>query len=319
MVGDSAARPASLTAEIQQVLAALPNKPMLFLVVVAWVVLFHYLGNSTFGYRDTPSLFGWLQYSYQNPEDGQHGYLMPFVVLLLLWLRRSEILAKGLGAYWPAIFLIVLGLLAHMTGFVIQQTRLSLVGFIIGLYGITGLYWGAQWLRSAFFPFAFFAFCVPLGSASEFITFPLRILTTKLAVGFCNLFLGMEVVRDGTLIFSPDLSFQYDVAPACSGIRSLYTMVALAAIYGSMVFRHWWQRLGMVILAMPLAVIGNTARIITTTIVGETVSQEAGAWIEQKLGFITFAVALALAIAAARGLRWMETRWYGTKEGLAHV
>jgi exosortase len=301
----SAAPPESpgLREELAQVWRELPHKPPLLLLLAGWGLLFHFLGNSTFGYTDTPSLFSWLNFAYQMREDDQHGYLIPFIVLGLLWWKREEILRLPLRTWWPALLIIALALLLHAAGFIIQQTRVSLLAFFIGIYGLTGLLWGWRWLQLAAFPFAFLVFCVPLGSASEFITFPLRMLTSQFSVGFCQWFLGMDVIRDGTRIFSPDLSYQYDVAPACSGIRSLFALGALTTIYGYVTFNKWWQRGVMILVAAPLAVLGNFARITTVIIAGELFGHEAGAWVEQKLGLITFVVALGLALLVAR---WLE-------------
>ena len=56
---------------------AMPDKPLFFSLSIVWVIFFHVLGNSTFGYTDTPSLFAWLNYAYHNSVDDQHGFLVP--------------------------------------------------------------------------------------------------------------------------------------------------------------------------------------------------------------------------------------------------
>lgn len=295
-------------AELSRLLQSLPSKKWVLGLLGCLGLLFHFYGNSTFGYAETPSLFVWLNYTYQIREDDQHGYLIPFIVLGLLWWKRDDIIRLPLRAWWPALLIVGLGLLLHIVGYVIQQTRVSLLAFCIGMYGLTGLFWGRHWLQLAGFPFAFLVFCVPLGSASEFITFPLRMVTSQVSVGFCQWFLGMDVVRDGTRIFSPDLSFQYDVAPACSGIRSLFALGALTTIYGYVTFSKWWQRGIMILVAAPLAVLGNFARITTVIIAGELFGHDAGAWVEQKLGFITFVVALGLALLVARWLQRFDEK-----------
>lgn len=303
--------PGGLAAELRAVVARLPWKPYMLAVMVGWLLLFQLLGNSTFGYYDSNSLFAWLNNAYQNSEDDQHGYLMPVVVIILLWVRRREILEHGLAPYWPAILVVCAGLSLHIFGYVVQQARFSFLGFALGGYGITGLFWGRQWMRWALFPFGFLFFCIPLGSSSEFITFPLRMLTTKLSVGFCNFFLGMDVIRDGSRIFSRDLLFQFDVAPACSGIRSLFSLLAIGAVYSSLKFDQWWKVLLMTAITIPLAVLGNTVRIIVVVIVGEVVSANAGARIEQNLGFVTFAVALLCIFGLARFLDGRAARRKG--------
>lgn len=295
-----------------------PHKGLFLVLLAAWVVFFHFLGNSTLGYVDTRSLFGWwfwVQTRFAGApsdasviskvlgSDESHAWMIPFIVLGLFWWKRDEFLALPKRIWWPALAVFGLGLAMHIFGYMVQQTRLSFIGFFAGLYGLTGLIWGPQWLRASFFPLALFIFCIPLGNSAEYITFPMRILVTKLSVGIANVGLGIDVIRDGSRIFDAQRTFQYDVAPACSGIRSLVTLLALTTIFGFLSFRKTWKRWLMVFMAFPLAVAGNTLRITCVIIAGEAFGQQAGMKIEQNLGFLTFAVALGAVLLLGRWLK----------------
>ena len=133
---------------------------------------------------------------------------------------------------------------------------------------------------------------MPLGTSAKMITFPLQIIVTKLAVAISQYGLGIDVIRHGTQIFDSTQTFQYDVAPACSGIRSLVALLAIATVYGVIGFNKMWKTILIVCAAAPLAVLGNTARLTTIILVGKIGGHDAGAMIEQKFGFVTFAVAL---------------------------
>jgi exosortase len=270
----------------------MPNKPVFCALLAAWAMLFHFLGNSVFGYIETASLFRWMAHIFSTSPDDEHGGLIPFVVLGILWWKRHELMALPKQMWMPGIALIAAGLVIHVLGYLVQFPQVSIVGFFVGLYGLTGFVWGPQWLRATFFPMILFVFCVPLGTMGEFLTFPLRILVTKLAVGTANYGLGIDVIRDGSQIFDAQRTFQYDVAPACSGIRSLMSLLALTTVYGFITFQSLWKRLLMVVMAVPLAVAGNVVRITGVIIAGEAFGHDAGAFVEQKLGFVTFAVAI---------------------------
>jgi len=287
---------------------ALPDKPIFFSLLAAWLALFQFLGNSTFGYVDTASLFTWLYTAYNAPlsEDG-HGNLIPFAVFALLWWRRATLLAVPRGLWLPALGWLALALALHVAGYVVQQPRLSVIAFFLGVYALTGLVWGRAWLRASGFPFVLFAFCVPLGSLAESITFPLRLLVAKISVGLSGGLLGMDVMQDGTRIFNSTRTFNYDVAPACSGIRSLISLLALTTIYGFMTFEKPWKRLVMVAVALPLAVLGNLVRLLGIILVADAFGHEAGAFVEQKFGFVTFAVALGGVLLLGYWLRESRT------------
>src|SRR6185503_9816914 len=140
--------------------------------------------------------------------------------------------------------------------------------------------------------FVLFAFCVPLGSLAESITFPLRMLVTKISVGISQAVLGIDVIRQGSQIFDAQRTYSYDVAPACSGIRSLISLLALTTIYGFLTFRATWRRLLMIAIAFPLAIAGNVIRITAVIIAAEAFGQNAGAKVHDGAGFITFGVAI---------------------------
>src|SRR6266436_6562640 len=139
-----------------------------------------------------------------------------------------------------------------------------------------GLAWGPAWLRTCFFPFFLFAFCVPLGLQAQFISFPLRKLVCQLVAFVANGLLAIDVERDGTALINGSGHYQYEVAAACSGLRSLLATLALSMIYAFVWFPKWWKRLVLIAAAFPLAVLGNLVRMLTIVIAAEIWGQEAG-------------------------------------------
>jgi len=284
--------------------ALLPNKTFLFALAAAWVLLFHFLGNSTMGYFRTNSLFGWMFdiYMSQSGED-QYGLLIPFVVLILFWWKRRDLVAGSLGFWWPAFFLVTGALVLHVVGFMVQEPKLSLIAFLIGLFGLTGLVWGKHWLRASLFPFFLLVFCMPTGDLANMLTLRLRLLVSWLVYVIAHLGLAPDLIRDGTQIFDRDHTFAFEVAAACSGIHSLVALLALTTIYGFAHFKSPGKRLIMIFFALPLAVFGNVARLCFTIFVAETFGQDAAKAVENKFGFITIVVAILCIFCISR---WLE-------------
>jgi exosortase len=286
----------------------LPNKFFFFTLAAAWVALFVFLGNSTLGYVHSSSLFEWLMDGYTVPGgDGQYGLLIPFAVLALFWWKRRELVAQPAALWWPGIFLVALGLLLHLVGYFIQQSQLSTVAFFTGLYGLTGLAWGRHWLKASLFPYFLLAFCVPVGGLLDAFTFKLRLLVSWIVAGVAHLGLSPDLIREGTQLYDSQHTFAYEVAAACSGIRSIVALLALMTIYGFVVFKSPWRRAAMMLAALPLAVLGNVARLCVTIGTAEMFGQDAGKMVETKFGFVTFAVALSCAYLLARWLEKGET------------
>jgi exosortase len=250
----------------------LPNKGIFLILLGAWLALFQFLGNSTFGYIDSPSLLRWMS---DVSGEGDRGLLVPAVVLGLFWWKRKELTALSLRAWWPGLVLVGGGLLLHILGYMIQQPNASILAMFIGLYGLMGLAWGPDWLRASFFPFILFLFAVP-GLLAQPITFPLRLLVCRLVEVISGFILQIDVIREGTILRDPGNHFQYDVAAACSGIRSLVATLILAVSFAMLSFRTWWKRVLLMVLAFPLSVAGNVLRMLTIIIAAAIGGQEAG-------------------------------------------
>ena len=258
----------------------LPNKRFFLVLLAAWLALFQFLGNSTFGYLDTSSLLKWIYllgmaHSGDNETDDNQMILAPLIVMGLFWWKRKELLRQPMETWWAGLLLVGLGLFFHVAGYRLQQPRISIVAMFTGIYGLMGLAWGPKFLRASFFPFFLFMFCVPLGTLAEFITVPLRYVAVSIVV-FISHILHLDVVRQGTNLIDPKGHFSYEVAAACGGIRSLIVTVMLAIVFGFVVFKAAWKRVLLILLAAPLAIAGNVLRLLTIIVAAKMGGQEMG-------------------------------------------
>jgi len=275
-------------AEFARCWRLLPNKGVFFPLLVAWLLLFQFLGNATFGYVDTSSLLYWMKNAYYNSmghaEDG-HGLLIPPLVLVLLWLKRKELLSLPKGLWWPGLIMLCASLALHVIGYLIQQPRVSIVALFAGIYSLMGLAWGPRWLRATFFPFFLFIFCVPITAIGEPITVPLRRFVTTIVAGLCNNFFGMDVHGEGTQLFNAAHTFQYEVAAACSGLRSFIAIFVLTVVYGFMCFDKSWKRLLIIASGLPLAIIGNVVRLLCIVVSAQIWGQATGSYVHENWFF----------------------------------
>jgi exosortase len=280
-----------------------PNKALFLGLLTAWLALFHFLGNPTFGYIKTGSLLLWLDHVYgQTNSEDAHGALIPLVVLVLFWWKRRELLALPARPWGPGLVLLAAATLLHVTGYLLQQPRVSAVALFGGMYALIGVVWGPAWLRASWFPMVLFAFSVPVGSLIQGMSFPLRVFVTRLAVGVCGGVLGVPVARDGTRMFAVDGSYMFEVDAACSGVKSLIAIVAFAFIYAMVGFKAPWRRLAILALAVPAAILGNVIRLMSIVVAAETFGAKAGTFVHDELGLLPYIPAFAALLAAGHFL-----------------
>jgi exosortase len=278
--------------EAMDVWRRLPHKLLFAILLAAWIALFHVYGNATMGYARTSSLFEWARSVLIYRDDQTFAQYIPLIVLVFLWMKRQELATLTPRISWAALFYFAATVALHFIAFRIQQARLSVLAFIFGLHALIGVLWGTAALRKTIFPMCLLFFCVPFGSWADIITFDLRVLVTKVSVGISHTILGIDIARDGTQIFVNGGRAKFDVAPACSGIRSLIAMTLLSVIYTFLYFDTFWRRAILILCALPFAVLGNIVRLVTVIIVSDAFGQDYGMMIENKFGFVTFLVAM---------------------------
>lgn len=285
-----------------------PDKGFFFALLAAWLMLFQFLGNSTLGYVHTPSLFGWLyeNYTQDGSEDG-HGLFVPLIVAVLFWIKRKAFAGVTLRWWPPALLWLGLSALMHLAGFWIQQPRLSVLAMLLGIYSLIGLVWGPAVMRRSLFPFLLFGFCIPMGSMAEPISVPLRLLVSKIVVFITNTILGMNVIQDGTTLTTSS-GQPYEVAAACSGLRSLIATFLVAIVYAWLSFRTFGQRMILVLAAFPLAVAGNVLRLLIIVLASEVISPELGPRLHNS-EFFNLLPYIAVFLGLFLVGRWLEKKF----------
>jgi len=306
------------------------NRLLLFcgLVGMVWV-LFHFQGNTLDVPRYSRSMFYWFWFRW-NHGDGSdgHGPVVALVSLWLIWRKREEILAAPKRSCGLGLGLVAVALALHWVGLRGQLTRLSAFAFLLLVWGLILYVWGWRVARITFFPIWFLFFVIPLNFLDTAVAVRMRMLASVVA-GDTLQALGVDVVREGTQLFfqasDGTARFRLDVAPACSGIRSLIALTALTAVYAYLTQDRLWKQLVLFLSAIPLAVIGNVIRVTSLGLIAEAFGQEIMfarfgkplSWIAEDLhelsGFVFFAVAIVLMflIGALLETNWKETtaRW----------
>lgn len=257
-------------------------------------MMFHMLGN-TVDNVGSRSAFQWMFARWKDTisfgADYSHGYFIPFVSIGVIWYKRKEIFNVATQVDWKGLVIVIGALFLHWLGAKMQQTRISLMSLILLFWGIPFYLFGWQLAKRLIFPVSYLIFCIPL-NFMDVIAFPLRMLSTKMAVGMLQ-GIGIEAARNGTAILIPSMPTGMDVADPCSGLRSLLAMTALTAVYAYFTQKTLVRKWLLFLASIPLAVIGNIARIVTIAVVAEALGPKPALGLYHDYsGYILFTAAI---------------------------
>lgn len=251
-----------------------------------------------------------LAQTWWTDENYSHGLLIPFLIGFLIWFEKADLekLEKRPAFLTGgAICLAALGLLlVGILGAELFTQRFSL---ILMLAGIVIYFFGWLVLKKLVVPFALLALAIPIPTILfNKIAFPLQLLATDLAVWGIRLF-GIPAAKFGNVIEllprGASQSVWLEVVEACSGIRSLMTLVTLALVYAYFTSRQrdfaslksfdLWRAVILMLAALPIAVLTNSARVAATGVLayyygGET----AQGFLHGVSGWLVYVAALLL-------------------------
>ncbi len=266
-------------------------------------------------------------------ENYSHGLLVPFVIAMIVW--RSWPRLKDWserGSIWTAVPLIAGSMILLLGGTLAAELFTQRISLAVLLAGIVLYLFGARVLNLLAVPFVLFLLAVPIPQiVFNRIALPLQMLASQAAVWGIRA-VDVPALRNGNIIdILPRGSTQtiaLEVVEACSGIRSLMTLVTLALIlayftrrdengpYGGFQKSDLIRAGFLMVLAVPIAVLTNAARVTGTGILTYYYGRQAteGTWHDLS-GWLVYASALALLLAANFLLsRLLKTSWHTASE-----
>lgn len=246
--------------------------------------------------------------------DYGHGFFVPLFAGFILWRERerwtkTEIKPAdvGLAVMIGAIGLLILGSL----GAELFTSRFSLLVLLAGMILFLA---GWKMLRAVFFPLGYLMWMIPIPAVIyNQITFPLQLIASRLATSWLEL-VQVPVLRDGNILVMSNYSLE--VVEACSGIRSLVSLMALAVAFGYLVSSRRWLRYALAALMVPIAIFTNALRIMVAGILERHFGPAAAeGFLHEFSGWAIFLVALLLMFVS-----YLILRRVGERRGTAaHV
>ncbi len=262
-------------------------------------LVFHFQGNASNIAMEPGSIFRWIigQWTLSG-SDFSHGWIMPLISLYVIYLKKNDLLKEEKSPSVTGLLLFAGTCLMHWIAYRGQQPRISLLAFTGMLLFIPWAICGWKTARHLLFPVGY----LMLTFTSYFLisfTFKMRLVSTAMASGILN-GIGIAAIRSGTAIRAvAEGGFVFNVADPCSGLRSLVVMLALAAPYAYFTQSSLTRKWILFSLSIPLAILGNSLRIVTIGIIATFFSSELAFKIWHDFsGFLLFGIEILLIVSA---------------------
>ncbi|MCM0083391.1 exosortase/archaeosortase family protein [Geomonas sp. Red32] len=225
-----------------------------------------------------------------------HGFLVPLVAGFFVWERRRLLATTVVEPWWPGLILLIFAMLQLVVGRLGMELFTMRSSLVVALGGITLFFFGRRLFRLMLLPLAYLLFMVPLPYlVYDAIAFPLKLFVTRVSIAFLQM-AGVVVLREGNVIQLPLTTLE--VADACSGIRSLISLLALAVACACFLKLPAGRRVALVVAAVPIAIFANALRVIGTGLLAQYWGARAAeGFFHEFAGLVVFMAAAFLLVA----------------------
>jgi len=246
-----------------------------------------------------------LVHQWVSDQNFSHGFFVPLFSAFVIWQDRQRLARIQSRPAWSGLVVLAAGLSVLSVGRMGAEPFLERFSLLLLLAGVVILFFGWKLFRAVLFPWALLLLMIPIPVIIlNQITFPLQLLASRVAAAILPL-LGVPIFREGNIINLPRMPLE--VAEACSGIRSLMSLVTLAIIYGYLLEKRLWVRWLLALASVPIAVAANSVRIIGTGLLVQYWDpNKAEGFFHASWGLIIFVVSLIMLYAfhSLIGLVW---------------
>ena len=234
-------------------------------------------------------------------ENYSHGFLIVPLALYFAWERRRQLASAEPRMSWTGAIVLfgsVAMMIAGVLGAELFLTRVALIG---ALAGAILCVFGPAVFRVLAFPLAFLFLMVPLPAiVFNQIAFPLQLLASRAGEAALSA-AHIPVLREGNVIVLASTTLE--VAEACSGIRSLVSLLALGIVYGYFTDPRLTVRVALALVTVPIAIAANALRVSGTGIAAHFIGAAAAeGFLHTFSGWLMFVAAAAMLVLVHRAM-----------------
>ena len=227
-----------------------------------------------------------------NDANYSHGFLVPIFSGYLVWNERERLRALRPRGSWVGFPVLLMGIAVLILGEIGAELFTTRGSLVLILAGLVLFHLGVEIFKVLFFPLMFLFFMIPLPAiVFNAIALPLQGLAANNAAWALDL-VGVPVLLDGNVMHLSHTSL--GVTEACSGIRSLISLLALATAWSCITFESWTKRFILIVSAVPITILANSMRVLITGFIAHHYGVEyAEGFYHSMAGLLVFMVAFA--------------------------
>ncbi len=221
-------------------------------------------------FSERSSVIGGIVRKAQQDSEWWFCLVTPFIVGWLVWRMRVTLSRLPMTGSWLGVPVLLFGMVLYWFGYKADTAYPGYLAAQLLTLGLILTLGGVGWFKQLFFPWAFLVFTWPMLPLENILAVPLRMMAAQFSGIVLNI-IGVDVVREGTGLHSAANEarglikgqlFQLDVEEPCSGIRSLFSLMMISALYGWLSLKSWLPRGLLFATAIPLAILGNIVRMV---------------------------------------------------------
>jgi len=237
--------------------------------------------------------FHMFLYDWSNDDNYSHGFLVPFIVIYLVWTKREQLRQLQPTPSNMGLAVLLMGLFTYLVGTVGAEWFLKRASLIIVIGGLILYLYGKAHFKILLFPVFFLIFMVPLPAIIySSIAFKLQLLVSIVSAKLIPL-AGVAVYREGNILYVS--TGPLAVEEACSGMRSIMALLALSSLFAYMMYKNHVKQWLLVAFALPVAIVTNVIRVTVTGIMAHYWGKEfAEGILHESFGGLVFVIAFGL-------------------------
>ena len=238
----------------------------------------------------------------------EHGVLVIPAALYMAWAKKDILRTIPRKPSGWGVVILLWGALQALLGLAAQWVWVGRMAFLVSLVGYIAATFGWRMVRELSYPLGTLILMIaPPTFIFDKLTLSLQLLASRLGEMALEA-LGYSVLRQGNILEM--VGIKLSVEEACSGIRSLLAILFMCVLYNYFFVRGRGMRALILLVATPIAILGNAVRIIATGVASQYNPALVSGAAHEAFGYVSVAVAAAGCVAFHLVASRVEKRWH---------